>query len=138
MGKARFPKGSDEAKEYMAMIRQMGNQNQMTNPPKARKAKKKRNLKKLLYLKQKKKKQLQANLKKNQNQFVKQLQPHQFHHHFFLKKPKPVAQLTKIEPEPAGVIEDIEPGVPAKKQKIEKESRQQRKNQLQLKFLLKK
>ena len=28
MGKARFPKGSDEAKEYMAMIRQIAKENE--------------------------------------------------------------------------------------------------------------
>ena len=66
MGKARFPKGSDEAKEYMAMIRQIAKEKrdaiangelEPIDKP-AKKEKETKKIRKISYSKQKKRKLL--------------------------------------------------------------------------------
>ena len=126
MGKARFPKGSDEAKEYMAMIRQIAKEKreaiangELEPIDKPKKEKKPKIVKEAVIFKAKEEEPIISEEEEEELEPVRKVvvpipapEPKKFD-----KKPRPVAQLTKIEPEPAGIIEDIEPGVPAKKHK---------------------
>ena len=123
MGKARFPKGSDEAKEYMAMIRQIAKEkreaiaNGELEP--IDKPKKEKKVKEAVIFKAKEEEPIISEEEEEELEPVRKVvvpipapEPKKFD-----KKPRPVAQLTKIEPEPEGVLEEQEPGVPAKKHK---------------------
>ena len=124
MGKARFPKGSDEAKEYMAMIRQIAKEkreaiaNGELEP--IDKPKKEKKVKEAVIFKAKEEEPIISEEEEEELEPVRKVvvpipapEPKKFD-----KKPRPVAQ--PKAPEPAAVIEDIEPGVPAKKAYKEK------------------
>ena len=128
MGKARFPKGSDEAKEYMAMIRQIAKEKReaiangelepIDKPAKgsqSKNEKKPKIVKEAVIFKAKEEEPIISEEEEEELEPVRKVvvpipapEPKKFD-----KKPRPVAQ-PKV-PEPAGIIEDIEPGVPAKK-----------------------
>ena len=124
MGKARFPKGSDEAKEYMAMIRQIAKEKreaiangELEPIDKPKKEKKPKIVKEAVIFKAKEEEPIISEEEEEELEPVRKVvvpipapEPKKFD-----KKPRPVAQPKAPEPEPAGVIEDIEPGVPAKK-----------------------
>ena len=89
----------------------MGNQNQLTNQ------KKKKKVKEAVIFKAKEEEPIISEEEEEELEPVRKVvvptpapEPKKFD-----KKPRPVAQPKAPEPEPAGVIEDIEPGVPAKK-----------------------
>jgi hypothetical protein len=127
MGKARFPKGSDEAKEYMAMIRQIAKEKreaiangELEPIDKPKKEKKPKNVKEAIIFKAKEEEPIISEEEEEELEPVRKVvvpipapEPKKFD-----KKPRPVAQ--PKAPEPAAVIEDIEPGVPAKKAYKEK------------------
>ena len=122
MGKARFPKGSDEAKEYMAMIRQIAKEKreaiangELEPIDKPKKEKKPKIVKEAVIFKAKEEEPIISEEEEEELEPVRKVvvpipapEPKKFD-----KKPRPVAQ--PKAPEPAAVIEDIEPGVPAKK-----------------------
>ena len=124
MGKARFPKGSDEAKEYMAMIRQIAKEKreaiangELEPIDKPKKEKKPKIVKEAVIFKAKEEEPIISEEEEEELEPVRKVvvshpapEPKKFD-----KKPRPVAQPKAPEPEPAGIIEDIEPGVPAKK-----------------------
>ena len=119
MGKARFPKGSDEAKEYMAMIRQIAKEKreaiangELEPIDKPKKEKKPKIVKEAVIFKAKEEEPIISEEEEEELEPVRKVvvptpapEPKKFD-----KKPK-----LAPEPEPAGIIEDIEPGVPAKK-----------------------
>ena len=94
----------------------MGNQNQLTNQKKKKKPK---IVKEAVIFKAKEEEPIISEEEEEELEPVRKVvvpipapEPKKFD-----KKPRPVAQLTKIEPEPEGVLEEQEPGVPAKKHK---------------------
>ena len=122
MGKARFPKGSDEAKEYMAQIRQIAKEKreaiangELEPIDKPKKEKKPKNVKEAIIFKAKEE-EVVISEPEEEPEPIRKVEtslpipaPKKFD-----KKPRP-APAPKIEPEPVGVIEEQEPGVPAKK-----------------------
>ena len=125
MGKARFPKGSDEAKEYMAMIRQIAKEKrdaiangelEPIDKP-AKKEKKQKKIKEDIIFKAKEEEVIISEEEPEPEPVRKVKEPIEPPKKFD-KKPK-VAPAPLPEPEPEGVIEDIEPE-PIKKQKSTK------------------
>ena len=120
MGKARFPKGSDEAKEYMAQIRQIAKEKreaiangELEPIDKPKKEKKPKNVKEAIIFKAKEEEVVISEPEEEPEPVRKVAEPIVAPKKFD-KKPRP-APAPKIEPEPVGVIEEQEPGVPAKK-----------------------
>jgi hypothetical protein len=132
MGKARFPKGSDEAKEYTAMIRQIAKEKReaMANgeiepidkPAKGSQSKKEKTTAKV--------KEAIIFKTKEEEQIISEEEPEPEPEPVLAPPPKKVdrkprpAPAPKPEPEPEGVLEEIEPteglakhGVPTKKSK---------------------
>ena len=131
MGKARFPKGSDEAKEYMAMLRQIAKEKReaiangelepIDKPAKGSQGKKDKNpakVKETVIFEAKEEEMIISEGEEEPEPIRKvAVAPPAPPPHKFDKKPRPAALSKAQEPEPAGVIEDIEPGVPTKKHK---------------------
>ena len=134
MGKARFPKGSDEAKEYMAMIRQIAKEKrdaiangelEPIDKP-AKKEKKQKKIKEDIIFKAKEEEVIISEEEPEpEPEPVRKVKEPIEPPKKFDKKPteglakQKGAKMPQIEPEPEGVIEDIEPE-PIKKQKSTK------------------
>ena len=123
MGKARFPKGSDEAKEYMAMIRQIAKEKreaiangELEPVDKPKKEKKPKTIKEAVIFKAKEEEAVISEPEEDTNapEALSIPPPKKFD-----KKPK-IAPTPPLEKEPSGIIEDIEPGVPTKRQNKKK------------------
>jgi hypothetical protein len=120
MGKARFPKGSDEAKEYMAMIRQIAKEKreaiangELEPIDKPKKEKKPKNVKEAIIFKAKEEEPIISEEEEEPEPVRKVVEPIVAPKQF-TRKPK-VIPTPPLEKEPEGVIEEQEPGVPAKK-----------------------
>jgi len=135
--KGRFEKGSPEAIEFMAQIREQarlkreaianGDLEKIDKPAKEKKPKK---VKEAVIFKAKEEEPIISEEDEPEPEPVRKVvvpipapEPKKFD-----KKPRPVAPPAKVEPEPVGVIEDIEPteglakhGVPAKRAYKKKE-----------------
>ena len=133
MGKARFPKGSDEAKEYMAMIRQIAKEKReaIANgelEPVDKPAKSSQSKNENMPIKVKETVIFEAKEEEPEPIRKVAVAPPAPPPNKFDKKPRP-APAPKLEPEPEGVLEEIEPteglakqGVPEKKvQKVVEE-----------------
>ena len=121
MGKARFPKGSDEAKEYMAMLRQIAKEKReaIANgelEPVDKPAKSSQSKNENMPIKVKETVIFEAKEEEPEPIRKVAVAPPAPPPNKFDKKPRP-APAPKLEPEPEGVLEEIEPGVPAKKYK---------------------
>ena len=126
MGKARFPKGSDEAKEYMAMLRQIAKEKReaIANgelEPVDKPAKSSQSKNENMPIKVKETVIFEAKEEEPEPIRKVAVAPPAPPPNKFDKKPRP-APAPKLEPEPEGVLEEIEPGVPVKKvQKVVEE-----------------
>ena len=126
MGKARFPKGSDEAKEYMAMLRQIAKEKReaIANgelEPVDKPAKSSQSKNENMPIKVKETVIFEAKEEEPEPIRKVAVAPPAPPPNKFDKKPRP-APAPKLEPEPEGVLEEIEPteglakhGVPTKK-----------------------